>query len=379
MRPLVPLLHLLLLLSAATTLTATPPPVGLAPVIGGLQQPVEAVASHDGSGRLFLAEQRGLVRIFDGNRLLDRPFLDLRSTVSCCANGGLLSIAFHPRYAENGRLFVWYVNHDENTVLATYTRSAADPAIADLTSAKILFTVQQPSDDRPNHHGGTLQFGPDGRLYVGIGDGGAAVRITGRAQDPATLLGKFVRIDVDAADGNGAAPEVLANGLRNPWRFSFDRLTGQLFLADVGQDSFEEVNILASIDDVRGRNFGWPAMEGKRCFPASSPCNPGSFFVPQLEYARDLGCSITGGFRYRGLRWPELAGVYFYGDFCSGRIWGATVDAAGTWQSAVLLDTPFAITSFGEDDDGEVYVIDYAGGTVYQLAPLRARRRAAGH
>lgn len=378
MRPLgflFPGLVLLVLAAPLSTLAATAPPIGVASVIGGLQQPVEAVASHDGSGRLFIAEQRGLVRIFDGNRLLDRPFLDLRATVSCCANGGLLSIAFHPRYADDGRVFVWYVNHDENTVLASYSRSATDPSIADPASAKILFIVPQPSDDRPNHHGGTLQFGPDGMLYLGVGDGGAAVYISNRAQDPSTLLGKFVRMDVDR---DGAAPEVLANGLRNPWRFSFDRLTGQLFLADVGQDSYEEVNILGSIDDVRGRNFGWPVMEGKHCFPATSQCIPRTFFVPQLEYARDLGCSVTGGFRYRGSRWPELDGVYFYGDFCSGRIWGATVDAAGQWQSSVLLDTTFAITSFAEDDGGEVYVIDYSGGTLHEIAPLRVRRRAAG-
>jgi glucose/arabinose dehydrogenase len=347
--------------------------IGLSPVVSGLEQPVEVVASHDGTGRLFIAEQGGRVRIFDGNRLLERPFLDLRTTVSCCANGGLLSIAFHPGYAQNGRFFVWYVNHDENTVLAEYRRSTADPSLADPASAKILMTVAQPKDNVPNHHGGTLQFGPDGKLYLGIGDGGAFVKVTARAQDLTTLLGKLVRLDVD----RDPAPELWAWGLRNPWRLSFDRVTGQMFIADVGQDSWEEVNVLFSSEDAHNRNFGWPVMEGQHCYPPGAQCLARDYFVPQLEYARAEGCSITGGFRYRGARWPELTGVYFYGDFCSGRIWGATEDRFGEWTTAELLHSSMEISSFGEDDAGEVYVVDYAGA-VYALAPQLPHRRAAG-
>jgi glucose/arabinose dehydrogenase len=235
-------------------------------------------------------------------------------------------------------------------------------------------TVPQPKDNVPNHHGGTLQFGPDGRLYVGIGDGGAYVRVTSRAQDLTTPLGKLMRFDVD----HDAQPELWAWGLRNPWRFSFDRITGQLFIADVGQDSWEEVNVLFSIDDARSRNFGWPVMEGKHCYPANSQCITRDFFVPQLEYGRDKGCSVTGGFRYRGSRWPELTGVYFYGDFCSGRLWGATEDRFGQWTSTELLDTDLTISSFGEGDDGSVYAVDYAGA-IYELAPQRVHRRSARH
>jgi glucose/arabinose dehydrogenase len=365
---------LLALLLYATSLIAAPPHVALAPVVGGLEQPVEVVASHDGSGRLFIAEQGGRVRIFDGNHLVERPFLDLRQTVSCCANGGLLSIVFHPRYAQNGRFFVWYVDHDENTVLSAYTRSPTDPSLADPASAKILMTVAQPKDNVPNHHGGTLQFGPDGMLYVGVGDGGAAVQVTARAQNLSIPLGKLMRLDVD----HDPTPELWAWGLRNPWRFSFDSITGQIFIADVGQDSWEEVNILFSLGEARNANFGWPVMEGKHCYPPGAKCTTTDYFVPQLEYGRDQGCSVTGGFRYRGSHWPELTGIYFYGDFCSGRLWGATEDRFGAWTTTELLDTTLAISSFGQDDNGSVYVVDY-GGTVYELTPLRVHRRAVRH
>ena len=345
--------------------------ITLTPLIIGLNRPVQVVSAHDGSGRLFVAEQLGRVLAFEGGRLT--PFLDIQSIVDCCDNGGLLSVVFHPHYATNGQLFVQYVDKAGDTVVARYTRG--DPA-----SAQILFVVDQPPEDVPNHHGGTLQFGPDGYLYISIGDGGAPVVASNRAQDPSLLLGKLLRIDVDHGvpysvplDNPyvgipGTRPEIWSIGLRNPWRFSFDRLSGELLLADVGHDSWEEVNML-TVAAARGANFGWPIMEGRHCFPPGAQCSTAGLVVPQFEYGRELGCSVTGGYRYRGPSSYALQGAYLYGDWCSGRIW-----AAKDGTTTQIDDTSYSIVSFGEGYDGELFVVDY-GGLVLRLTSTPARRR----
>jgi glucose/arabinose dehydrogenase len=358
----------------------------LQPLVTGLDRPVQAVSAHDGSGRLYVAQQGGKVLTLEGRTLLAQPFLDLATLVSCCDNGGLLSVAFHPNYGGNGQFFVLYVDHNGDTVVARYTRSSIDPLRADPTSREVLLLIDQPADNVPNHHGGTLQFGPDGFLYVSIGDGGAYVSVTNRAQELHHLLGKLLRINVDGARPYTIPPdnpfagrfdargEIWSYGLRNPWRFSFDRTTGELLLGDVGQDSWEEIDI-TTISAARGANFGWPLMEATHCFPPGEPCSTAGLTLPKLEYPRAEGCSVTGGYRYRGTQWPRMAGVYFYGDWCSGTLWGAVEGS----PAEVVAQTGKAIVSFGEDDAGELYLVDYNGGIYRITAPGSSKHRAVRH
>ena len=343
--------------------------LGFEPVATGLSSPLGLVHAGDGSRRLFIVEQTGRIKVFDGTAVLATPFLDVSTLVSCCGERGLLGLAFHPGYATNGVFFVHYTNTAGNTTLARY-RVSSNPNVADATSAQIVLNVTQPFT---NHKGGQLAFGPDRFLYMGLGDGGDAGDPGNRAQNLGTLLGKILRIDVDSGspyaipatnpfrNTQGALPEIWAYGLRNPWRFSFDRQTGDLFIADVGQGAREEVN-LQSASSPGGENYGWRRMEGTACFNPSTACNDGTLKLPVLEYDHSLGCSITGGYRYRGLRFPQYAGRFFYGDFCSGRIWAAT-QSGQTWSTAQLMDTTLSITSFGEDEAGELYVVHYGSGS----------------
>jgi glucose/arabinose dehydrogenase len=355
------------------------PQIDLQPVVGGLANPVAITHAGDGSGRLFITLQAGRIVIFDGSQILPTPFLDLSSLVSRGGEQGLLGVAFHPAYPSNGLFFVNYTNIDGNTVIARYSRSL-DPNVADPNSAAILLTINQPFT---NHNGGQLQFGPDGYLYIGMGDGGSAGDPLNNGQNLGTLLGKMLRIDVDSAFPYaiprtnpfvgiaGALPEIWALGLRNPWRFSFDRSTGDLFIGDVGQNSWEEVDFQPA-DSPGGENYGWNRMEGNHCFPPSSNCNPVGLILPILEYDHSAGCSITGGYRYRGTQNPDLMGIYLYGDYCTGRIWGASEQAGGGWTTAELLDTSFAITTLGEDEAGELYVAQYSpsGGAIYRIVQM---------
>jgi len=356
--------------------------VQLVPLVTGLNSPVQIVSAHDGTDALYVALQSGVIQRINSQGMVE-PFLDLSGTVSCCSNGGLLSVVFHPNYAVNGKLYVLYVDFNGNTALAMYSRS--DPR-----SGQVLLVAGQPKDNVPNHHGGTLLFGPDGFLYVSIGDGGAFVQVTNRAQEITHLLGKILRLDVDhgvpyaiPADNPfagvpGARGEIWSYGLRNPWRYSFDRATGELLIADVGQDSWEEVNVI-TVANAKGANFGWPVLEGSHCFPPATQCSKDGFVLPAIEYPHSLGCSITGGYRYRGTRWPAWYGTYFYGDFCSGRLWAATQQHDGSWSSTEIVNTGKSIVSFGEDDQGELYLVDYAG-TVYRMVPGGiSRRHAVGH
>jgi glucose/arabinose dehydrogenase len=371
-------------LICAASLSAQPQLV-LQPVATGLNLPLGVVSAGD--SRLFIAQQRGRIMIYDGTRVLTTPFLDVSSLVSCCDERGLLGLAFDPQYASNRFFFIYYTDRSGNITVARYSTSATDPDRADANSATIVLTITH--TQFPNHNGGQLQFGPDGYLYLGPGDGGGGGDPNNNAQNKGVLLGKLLRIDVSSlpyrippsnpfVNTTGARGEIWAYGLRNPWRFTFDRTLGDLFIADVGQDLWEEVDVQPATS-IGGENYGWRRMEGTHCFNPSTNCQDPSFVMPILEYSHAGGaCSITGGYRYRGARYPGMQGIYFYGDYCSGTIWGATQQSNGTWTTRVLLSTRLAISSFGEDANGELYVVDL-NGTVYRVtdsSPLPTRRRA---
>jgi glucose/arabinose dehydrogenase len=377
-------MNLLALVLAAVVAQAEPIP-GLEPIANGFANPVSV--THAGDNRLFITLQAGQIVIFDGTRILPQPFLDIRSLVTSGNERGLLSVAFHPHYAENGLFYVNYTNLSGDTVVARYAVSPSDPNRANPSSAVPILGVTQPFQ---NHNGGQLQFGPDGYLYIGMGDGGSGGDPGNRAQNLGNLLGKMLRIDVDSGSPyaippsnpfigfTGARPEVWSYGLRNPWRFSFDRATGDLWIADVGQGTWEEIDFQAATS-IGGENYGWRRMEGSHCFIPSSNCNTGTLVLPVIEYDHDEGCSVTGGYVYRGTRSPRFAGTYLYGDFCSGRIWGATRNANGTVTSRQLLDVTFNISTFGQDVNGEIYVADYSNGALYRIVddrPFAPKRRA---
>jgi glucose/arabinose dehydrogenase len=346
------------------------PTVKLELLIDGLSGPVHLTGAGDGSRRVFIVEQPGTIRVYQQDRLQEQPFLDIRARVRFGGERGLLSVAFHPQYAENGRLFVNYTRQpDGATVIAEY-RVSDDPDRADSGSERVLLIIEQPF---ANHNGGQLQFGPDGMLYIGMGDGGSGGDPLGHGQNLNTLLGALLRIDVDGeepyaipADNpfvnrSDARGEIWAYGLRNPWRFSFDRCNGRLFLADVGQNLWEEINLIE-----KGGNYGWNVMEGAHCFRPPVGCRSEGLELPIAEYDHSVGCSITGGYVYRGSHIENLIGRYVFGDFCSGRIWTLTASESGDWTMQVLLDTSLSISSFGEDEQGELYVVDL-NGAVYRI------------
>ena len=346
-------------------------------VVEGLDQPL--YLTHAGDGRLFVVEKPGTVRIVQDGRLLAEPFLDIRDRVNASSSErGLLSVAFHPHYMQNGRFFVNYTNRTGDTVVSAF-QVTSDPDRADSASESILLTIPQPY---PNHNGGQLQFGPDGYLYIGMGDGGSGGDPQGNGQNPATLLGALLRLDVDQT-ANGAPyaipadnpfagsgsqrPEIWAFGLRNPWRFSFDRATHDLLLADVGQNQWEEVNFVPA-GSPGGINFGWNVLEGTHCYTGST-CDQTGLFPPVYDYRHENGrCSVTGGYVYRGSQFPALTGNYFFGDYCSGEIWRAMPGENGRWTANLVLATRSSIASFGEDAQGELYVVDINSG-IYQIRP----------
>jgi glucose/arabinose dehydrogenase len=359
--------------------------IRLTAIATGLDMPV--ALTHAGDARLFITLQRGRVVVYDGTRVLPTPFLDVSSLVSCCNERGLLSVAFHPKYASNGFFYVDYTRADGDIVIARYHVSS-DPNVADPSSAKVLLVFEH--SQFGNHNGGQLQFGPDGYLYIGIGDGGSFGDPNNRAQNLLDPLGKILRIDPDAASpyipvsnpfvsrSGGARGDIWAYGLRNPWRFSFDRETGDLWIADVGQDRYEEVDFQPATS-IGGENYGWRRMEGFHCYNPATNCGDPSFVMPVLEYSHDDGsCSITGGYRYRGVKMPSMRGAYFYGDYCSGKIWTAT-QAADGWAASLLMDTTMNISSFGQDMNGELYVLDLGGSVFAFSEKINPRHRAAGH
>ncbi len=352
------------------------PGFDLAPLVQGLREPLYVTHAGDGSGRLFIVERRGTVRIWRDGRLLPEPFADLGPLVATGGpEQGLLSIAFHPDFARNGRVFASYTDRDGHSVVARYRVRADDPDRLDPGSAEMVLRVEQPY---ANHNGGLILFGPDGYLYVGLGDGGWAGDPHGHGQNRNTLLGALLRLDVDGERGyaipadnpfarGGGRPEIWAFGLRNPWRFSFDRETGDLYIGDVGQDAREEIDFQPA-GDRGGRNYGWSVWEGTRRFrPDREPVSEVTFPVAEYDNLED-GCAVTGGYVYRGQAVPALRGVYVFGDFCSGTIWGLRRGGDGRWRKAELLRTDLRIASFGEDEAGELYVVDYRGA-VYRFVP----------
>lgn len=343
------------------------------PVIGGLQRPLGMAAPADGTGRLFVLEQTGRVQIVQPGQLLPTPYLDITDRVGSTANEqGLLGLAFHPRYAENGFFYVNYTDLNGDTVIASFQVSPDDPNRADPGSEKRLLSISQPF---PNHNGGEVTFGPDGYLYLGLGDGGSAGDPQGNGQSLDTLLGKILRIDVDNGEpyaippnnpfaGGGGRAEIWAYGLRNPWRFSFDRLSGDMYIGDVGQNQIEEIDFLPA-GSPGGANFGWDFFEGSSVYEGAPPSDL-QLIPPVAEYRHDMGCSVTGGVVYRGSRLPAWQGVYLFGDYCSGMVWGLMRDAQGSWQYNTLFGPIGRIASFGQDELGEVYLIDQ-GGILYVL------------
>jgi glucose/arabinose dehydrogenase len=339
-------------------------------ITDGLQSPVDLV--NAGDSRLFLVEQPGVIRIFDDTGLRDQPFLDIRDRVGDEGNEqGLLGLAFSPDYPSDGAFYVDYTDNNGDTVVSRFHVSD-DPNRADPGSEQRVLGVDQPY---ANHNGGDVVFGRDGYLYLGMGDGGSQGDPQGRAQNPESLLGKLLRLDVRGratyaipADNpfasGGGRPEVWASGLRNPWRFAFDSATGDLFIADVGQSTWEEIDFLPA-GSAGGANFGWNLREGLAAYKGeTSP----AFTDPVAVYAHQVGgCSVTGGTVIRDPSLPEWQGIYVYGDFCTGLIWGLYRDEGGNWQNQLLFDTSFQITSFGTGFDGGLYVLDRAGG-VYRLA-----------
>lgn len=353
-----------------------PPPVALdVELVGSLDVPVQLTAPA-GDARLFVATKGGTVRVFQDGTLLPTPFLDISDIVHQNSEQGLLGLAFDPGYATNGRFFVSYTSSASENVVASYTVSTGDPNVANPVAEDIRLRVAQP---RSNHNGGHITFGPDGFLYVGRGDGGGGGDPDHNGQSTATLLGKILRLDVSGAAGytipatnpfagsTASRPEIWSWGLRNPWQFTFDRANGDLYIADVGQDDWEEVNVATAGSGAgRALNFGWNIMEGLHCYEPSSGCDMSGLTLPVLEYSHDDGCSIAGGYVYRGSAIPALQGTYFYGDLCG--TWIRTFRHAGgeaTEQADSGLDVG-GIIAFGEDAAGELYILT-AEGAIYRI------------
>jgi len=356
-----------------------PPPTNLVlnNVVGGLNAPLDFEVPNDGSGRFFVVEQAGTIRIISAGALLPTPFLDIHAKVNFDhAEQGLLGLAFHPNYSQK---HLFYLNYDrlsgtqKQTVIAEYQETATNQA--DPSSERILLIVDQPF---PNHKAGQLAFGPDKLLYIGLGDGGSGGDPQGNGQNLGTLLGKLLRIDVDNTSTglqyaipsdnpfvsmSSAKPEIWAYGFRNPWRFSFERGGTRLFCADVGQAKVEEIDLVE-----KGKNYGWNVMEGSQCYNAST-CDKSGKTLPVAEYDHSEGRSaVIGGYVYKGTAIPSLSGIYVFGDLSGGKIWGLQETSLGTWTRTTLVSAALTLSSFGQDESGEVYVIDYSGGNVLKLA-----------
>jgi glucose/arabinose dehydrogenase len=361
-----------------TSTAASWPTLSFSLFASGFNSPLGIETAGDGSNRLFVVERGGRIWIIKNGGATGTPFLDVTDRIdSSSSEMGLLGLAFPPNYGGKG---YFYTNHtrgsDGSTVIARYYITA-DPDVADPNSEEVILTQSQPYK---NHNAGQLAFGPDGYLYIGFGDGGSAGDPDGNAQNPSTFLGKMLRIDVESGGaspygvpsdnpftGNpGTLDEVWALGLRNPWRYSFDSLTGDLYIADVGQSEYEEVNF-QSASSRGGENYGWDTMEGNHCY-SSATCDQTGLTMPVHEYDHSEGdCSITGGILYRGTHHPDLVGIYIFGDFCTGKIWGLRNDGSG-WESTLFGDTSYQITTFGQDETGELYLTDYSTGEIYAIS-----------
>jgi glucose/arabinose dehydrogenase len=379
------------------------PVISLDQLASGLQAPVYVTNAGDNSGRIFIVEQTGVVRIVHNGNLLTKSFLDISDRVRYNGEEGLLSLAFPPDYARKGYFYVYYTRKGETNNQVSRFHLTSDSNVADPSSEEQILTLNHPG--QTNHNGGLLVFGPDGYLYIGTGDGGGGGDPSRNAQNPDSLLGKLLRIDTEYAyqqmpkgsnllylpilfssieappgpaykipannpfvNQNGTRPEIWALGLRNPWRYSFDRQTQDLYIADVGQDTWEEID-LQPAGSQGGVNYGWNILEGKHCYNASSCTPPANYSPPIAEYNHgtndSTGCAITGGYVYRGSAYPAMQGIYIYGDYCSRTVWGLQ-NNAGAWETHTFLKAPGGITSFGEDQSGELYLTS-SNGVVYQV------------
>lgn len=358
----------------------------VAPLASGFRYPVDINHAGDGSGRLFVIEQEGRIKIIRNSTVENTPFLDIINRVECCGEQGLLGVAFHPDYKSNGYFYVNYTSKQRagvaqtgDTIIARYKVTPGDPDLADPDSESIILVISQPFS---NHNAGKLLFSPiDDYLYIPLGDGGSGGDPGNRAQDPQTLLGKVLRIDVDSAtpysippdnpffDSTEALEEIWALGLRNPWRFSFDRQTGDIYIGDVGQADWEEIDFQTA-ENSGGVNYGWRCREGSADFNFSTECGKSDLTDPIAEYDHDQGYSVAGGFVYRGSKYPAFFGQYFYADYGTGRIWSIYNLGPNAWSTPDLeLDTSFKISTFGEDESGELYFAHRSpsSGTIYHI------------
>jgi glucose/arabinose dehydrogenase len=354
--------------------------VDLEPVVGGLSSPVIQTGPADGTDRLVGGEQTGAIRVVHGGSLVDRPFLDLTGRVTSGGERGLLGLAFEPDFGRSGsnRFYVNYTDTNGNTVIAEYRVAGNDPDAADRASERVLLRVDQPFS---NHNGGILAFGPDRMLYAGLGDGGSGGDPMGNGQRLDTHLGKILRLDPLGTAGpdlappdnpfvgqGDAKPEIWSYGLRNPWRLSFDRSTGDLWIGDVGQGNWEEIDVARAADGGgRGVDFGWNVMEGSHCYPSGDSCDRSGLALPIAEYAHDAGCAVVGGYVDRAPDAGALAGTYLFSDNCSGTVWGIPSAATEPQEPVVLAPGGRSISSFGEDADGRVYATDLGGGVLLRV------------
>ena len=363
----------------------TPPPEPFDPtsvslsfevVTGGLEAPLAIAAPSDGSGRIFVAEQIGRVRIVRDGDLIETPFLDIADRIAAGGERGLLGLAFHPDYPDDPRVLVNYTDRNGTTTISSFP-VGDDPDRADASNETVLLTIQQPYG---NHNGGAVAFGPDGYLYISTGDGGSGGDPHHNGQRLDTLLGKILRIDIDATGGGGepydvpddnpfvgdanGRPEIWHSGLRNPWRMGFDRATGDLWIGDVGQGSWEEVDVARA--GASGLNFGWNRMEGFECFQFAR-CDDPKFTAPVAAYGHDLGCSVVGGTVYRGEEQAALAGGYVFADYCTGNVWLLDPATDGRQNPPLVLESGHGISAFGENELGELFATDLGSGELLRL------------
>lgn len=361
----------LLLLGLTKACWSEPALLRLRPVVSGLTEPVQVTSTKATPHFIYVIEQAGRVQQFHLKTRQQSLFMDMTHLVESGGEKGLLSLAFHPLYAQNGRVFVNYTRRINGQLMTVVSEFRGGTRGINPSTERVLLRQPQPYD---NHNGGQIAFGPDGYLYIGFGDGGSRGDPHRHAQNRSNWLGAILRINVNSGKpyalptdnpflkNADIKPEIWAYGLRNPWRFSFDRQLGLLYAGDVGQDRYEEIDLIQ-----RGGNYGWNIMEGRHCYAPSQGCTAKGLILPLIEYPRNQGISVTGGFVYRGTKYPRWQGTYFYGDFGSGRIWGLKYSNGKVIENRLWLKSALNISAFGEDHQGELYVIDYGSGQVMQF------------